>query len=720
MRRFLTTTLALVFSVMFVSALSAQVAISLQDDDTFRDIRSGETLTFDSEGVGQIITKRLVISYDGDEDTSARIAEPSIAGSTTFSVSSTIPFPVFVPPGTSHEIRVSFSPTGGGPFSGQLNLPLTRTNLRQQDVDNSFRFNLSGRVPEYNLSFQLPGGNQTIVTNGGTIQFEETTVDTTMTANVTVTNRGSGPGTLETVTFDGREFFELGGLALLPRTIEADRDFTFQVRFTPPAVQAYSGSMSLGFGVGTSSLQIVGNGVAAVYSYELTTADGQTTSVPDSGTIAIGSTPVGEEIIASLTVTNSGTAEGTITNITITGDGYSLSDRPLIPAVLDVGDSFTMAINLTPIEPGMATGQLRIGDSTFDLTAEALGSLLTYTLIDADGPRQVDPRDTIVFPQTQIGGSSALTFEISNSGNEAETISGVGVGGTVFVLGSLPSLPAPLNAGQTISFTMSFEPDRLGPQNATLAVNAATFTLTGVGDEVPDLPRVSFSTSGGNVNAADAVPISLSIAEAFPVDIEGTLSLTFDTSAFANDPTIQFSTGGRTARFRIAKGSTEAIFPGNVSTNPFLTGTVAGTITLSATFETEAGGVDITPDTVPEVSFAVGKAQPSLLRVVLGNTGQGGFSLQVTGFATSRTVSELQITFAGIPGSNVTTPSLTADVASVFGTYYGGNQSAGFGSQFTATVNFTVNDGSFEDLSSVSITAANENGQSNSVNLTLN
>ena len=98
MRRFLTTTLALVFSVMFVSALSAQVAISLQDDDTFRDIRSGETLTFDSEGVGQIITKRLVISYDGDEDTSARIAEPSIAGSTTFSVSSTIPFPVFVPP----------------------------------------------------------------------------------------------------------------------------------------------------------------------------------------------------------------------------------------------------------------------------------------------------------------------------------------------------------------------------------------------------------------------------------------------------------------------------------------------------------------------------------------------------------------------------------------------------------------------------------------------
>jgi hypothetical protein len=345
---------------------------------------------------------------------------------------------------------------------------------------------------------------------------------------------------------------------------------------------------------------------------------------------------------------------------------------------------------------------------------------LTYTLIDADGPRQVEPRDTLVFPQTQIGGRSELTFQISNSGNEAETISGIGVGGTVFALGGLPSLPAPLNAGQTISFTMAFEPDRIGPQNATLAVNAASFTLTGIGADVPELPRVSFSTSGGNVNAADAVPISLEIAESFPVDIEGTLSLTFDTAAFANDPTIQFSTGGRNARFRIAKGRTEAIFPGNLTTNPFLTGTVAGTITVSATFETEAGGVDITPDTVPEVEFTVGKAEPSLLRLVLGTTGQGRFSVQVTGFATSRTVSQLQITFVGVAGSNVTTPSLTAEVSSEFGTYYGGNQSASFGSQFTATVNFTVNDGEFEDLSAVSITASNENGQSNPVSLTLN
>ena len=720
MRRFLTTTLVLAISAIFVSALSAQVAISLQDDDTIRDLRTGETLTFDSEGVGQIITQRLVISYDGDEGTSARIAEPSIAGSTTFSVSSTKPFPVFVPPGTSHEIRVSFSPTGGGPFTGQLNLPLTRTNLRQQDVDNSFRFNLSGRVPEYSLSFQLPGGNQTVVASGGTVLFEDTTVDATTTATIVVTNRGSGPGTLETVTFAGGEVFELGGLALLPRTIEPDRDFSFQVRFTPTGAQGYTGSMSLGFGVGSSSLEIAGNGVAAVYSYELTTADGNTTAIADNGTISVGSTPVGEEIVSSLTVTNIGTSEGTISNLTVTGDGYSLSDRPLIPAVLEVGESFTLAIDLTPIEPGTATGQLRIGDSTFDLTGEALGALLTYTLIDADGPRRLEARDTIVFPQTQLGATSELTFEISNSGNEAETISGIGVGGGVYTLANLAALPAPLNAGQKISFTMSFEPDRLGPQSATLAINAATFTLTGIGAEVPDLPAVSFSTSGGNVGAADSVPVSLAIAGAFPVDIEGSLNLTFDTAAFANDPTIQFATGGRSAQFRIPKGETNAIFRGNLASNPFLTGTVAGTITLSATFATESGNVDITPDDAPEVEFTVNKAAPSLRTLVLGTTGQGRFSVQLTGFATSRTVSQLQITFAGVSGSNVTTPSLTAEVSTAFGTYYGSNQSASFGSQFTATVNFTVNDGEFEDLSSLSITASNENGQSNAASLTLN
>ena len=1272
MRRFSTATASLVFGAIFVASLHAQLTVTVEDADVFRQLRrTGDTLTFDSEGVRQAVEERLVISYEGDFGT-AEIEEPEMVGSSTFLVSSAQSFPVILDPGETHVILVRFVPTGVGPFTGQLRLPI-KINLRGSD--NSFLFNLSGRVADYSLSFQLPGGNQTVVGNGGTVSFEDTTVDTTMAATVIATNRGSGPGTLETVSIAGGGIFELGGLGLLPATIPPERDFRFQVRFTPTAAQSFGGSLRLGFGAGASTLQLAGNGVAAAYSYRLTTSDGQTASIPENGTVSVGSTPVGEEIAATLTVTNAGTAEGRIGNITITGDGYSLSDRPqlpallevgesftitinltpvepgpatgqlrigdstfdlsgegldtiltytlttsdgqtasipengtisvgstpvgeeiaatltvtnagtaegrignititgdgyslsnrpllpallevgesftitinltpvepgpatgqlrigdstfdlsgegldtiltytlttsdgqtasipengtisvgstpvgeeiaatltvtnagtaegrignititgggyslsdrpllpallevgesftitinltpvepgpatgqlrigdstfdlsgegldtiltytlttsdgltasipengtisvgstpvgeeiaatltvtnagtaegrignititgggyslsnrpllpallevgesftitinltpvepgpatgqlrigdstfdlsgegldtiltytlttsdgltasipengtisvgstpvgeeiaatltvtnagtaegrignititgggyslsnrpllpallevgesftitinltpvepgpatgqlrigdstfdlsgegldtiltytlttsdgltasipengtisvgstpvgeeiaatltvanagtaegrignititgggyslsdrpLLPALLEVGESFTITINLTPVEPGPATGQLRIGDSTFDLSGEGLGAILTYTLVDADGSKQIEPRDTIVFPQTQVGGASEVTLQISNSGNESETLSGIGVGAGAFSLRNLPELPSPLQADQTITFAIVFEPERLGPQSAMLAVNAANFTLSGVGENVPDLPAVSFSTSGGTVAAADSVPISLSIAEVFPVDIKGVLRLTFDTEAFSNAPTIQFSTGGRNASFRIPKGRTEAIFPGNLTTNPFLTGTVAGTITASATFATEAGSVDITPDTIPEVVFTVTKAAPLLRSMTLGSTGQGRFSVLVTGFATSRTVSQLQIAFAGVTGADITTPNLTADVADAFTLYYGSNQSANFGSLFTATVAFTVNEGEFEDLSTVTITAANELGQSNPVSLTLN
>ena len=717
MRRFSTATASLVFGAIFVASLHAQLTVTVEDANVFRQLRrTGDMLTFDSEGVRQTVEERLVIAYESDSGT-AEIEEPEMVGSSTFMVSSARSFPVILDPGETHVISVRFVPTGVGPFTGQFRLPI---KINPRGADNSFLFNLSGRVADYSLSFQLPGGNQTVVGNGGTVSFEDTTVDTTMAATVIATNRGSGPGTLETVSIAGGGIFELGGLGLLPATIPPERDFRFQVRFTPTAAQSFGGSLRLGFGSGASTLQLAGSGVAAAYSYRLTTSDGRTASIPENGTISVGSTPVGEEIAATLTVTNAGTAEGRIGNITMTGNGYSLSDRPLLPAILDVGESFTITINLTPVEPGPATGQLRIGDSTFDLSGEGLGAILTYTLVGADGSKQIEPRDTIVFPQTQVGGASEVTLQISNSGNESETLSGIGVGAGAFSLRNLPELPSPLQADQTITFAIVFEPERLGPQSAMLAVNAANFTLSGVGENVSDLPAVSFSTSGGTVAAADSVPISLSIAEAFPVDLKGVLRLTFDTEVFSNAPTIQFSTGGRNASFRIPKGRTEAIFPGNLTTNPFLTGTVAGTITASATFATEAGSVDITPDTIPEVVFTVTKAAPLLRSMTLGSTGQGRFSVLITGFATSRTVSQLQIAFAGVTGADITTPNLTADVSDPFTLYYGSNQSASFGSLFTATVAFTVNEGEFEDLSTVTITAANELGQSNPVSLTLN
>ncbi len=255
--------------------------------------------------------------------------------------------------------------------------------------------------------------------------------------------------------------------------------------------------------------------------------------------------------------------------------------------------------------------------------------------------------------------------------------------------------------------------------------------------EIDELPAVSFTHVGGTVAAADQVALGLDLAEPYGSDLAGVVLLRFETRVFSNDPAIQWSTGGREAIFRIPAGQTAAVFAGG-TTNAFQTGTVAGGITASArlfldTQELEdafllGGGiqaaaqiaVDVSPAELPEVRFDVLEAAPVLQRAVLGSTGQGRFSVQVTGYSTVRAVSSLSFEFAGVGSANLTNPSVSVDATESFYTYYGGNQSSSFGSQFTVTVDFTLDSGVYEDIRSVSVTASNSLGESNAVSLTLN
>lgn len=275
----------------------------------------------------------------------------------------------------------------------------------------------------------------------------------------------------------------------------------------------------------------------------------------------------------------------------------------------------------------------------------------------------------------------------------------------------------------------------------------ARFTLAEVGADItPDpapelvfnvqvipLPEVSFSQASGTVQAAGQVPMQVSIAKSYPNDVVGILNLAFETRSFTTDPSVQWASGGRQAFFVILAGTTEAIFAGQTTSNAFQTGTVAGEIVMTAQFFSVPNGyantsleraatasAEITPSSRPERRFNVQEAAPVLQRVVLGGTGQGGFSLQVTGFSTTRTVDSLSFSFSATSDAVLARDSFDVDVSGSFGTYFSGNQSAASGGKFTATVSFNVDEGAFEDIQAVSVTAANSLGASNSVSVNLN
>lgn len=695
-----------------------QFLVLAQDEDTVEELRNGSTLTFASEGVGDSVTIQVSVAYQGPDRSTATIGVPDLAGSRTFALSGGPQLPGALAPGRTIEFDVTFTPTGVGPFSSRLTLNLTQNELGKQPVPMNVVLNLSGVVADYTVSFQLLGeGNETLVGDGGVFEFPETELEQTSTATVILTNRGSGPGTVRDIVFTGENVFVVSGIPLLPAEILAGRDLRFRLEFTPLERRRSSASMNVTFGLGSQAITILGPGVGAIFAHE-SIIDGVVTAIPEGGKIILPRTELDEETSITVRVRNTGNFEGDVSTITVNGDGYSLSDTPILPATLDLGDEITFTITFAPTEPGLNAGQLRVNDITFDLEGEALGAQIIYTTISGSITTTVEPPEALVFPQTRIGRVSPIIFEITNSGNVAKTITGIGVSGSSFSLQGLPPLPASLGPDQKLAFTINFAPTNTGPLNGSITVDAASFSLSGVGEELEDLSAVNIGGSGGAVGPAQQISTSLTLAEPFPVDLKGTLSLSFTSEVFSNDPAVQFSTGGRTVSFTIPANQVAAEFATGTQDILLQTGTVAGTITLSPSFQSKIGGFDVTPDPAPELAFTVARNAPELRSLQITNLNDAGFAIQVTGFATSRSVNQLSFQFSGPPGSDLTTSSINANVETPFRSWYQGGQSSGFGSQFTATISFNV-DGDVSSIDSVSVTATNEVGVSSPVSITL-
>ncbi len=338
-----------------------------------------------------------------------------------------------------------------------------------------------------------------------------------------------------------------------------------------------------------------------------------------------------------------------------------------------------------------------------------------------------------------VSGTLVLAFAPSDAGASAGagwTGAGrqvpfrIGAGETQAMFGAggaVTEFRTPLVAG-LLTATARFETDEGGVDITPSPQPELELTV-----EAAALPAITFSHTGGTVDAADQVEMEVTLAEPYSTDIVGNLSLLFETRAFANDPSIQWATGGRLAWFTIPAGSRLAIYTGLSSTNAFQTGTVAGEIVMRAQFFAVPDGIartrielaaasaaDITPDVIPEIRFGVMESAPVLRSVALGQTGQGGFSLQVTGYATSRMVDSIAFSFTGAQGTALSTKELVADVGDAMRTFFGGNQSAATGGNFMATISFSMDEGVFEDLASVSVTASNPQGVSNTVSLSLN
>jgi hypothetical protein len=224
---------------------------------------------------------------------------------------------------------------------------------------------------------------------------------------------------------------------------------------------------------------------------------------------------------------------------------------------------------------------------------------------------------------------------------------------------------------------------------------------------LPALPTPSISGLPATSPPAQQPSVSVSLADVFPVDLTGTLTLTFASAVGGSDDTVQFTTGGRTAAFRIPAGTKTAVF--NSSTVGVVTGTVAGTITVTASLN--AGGTDVTPTPAPVQRIVVDQAPPVITKVVL-NTTSTGYEVLVTGYSTTRSMVRGTFTFAATSTANLQTTSLQVPLDAAFLTWFNSTASNATGGQFTLTMPFAAS-GPSNAVSSVTVVLTNSRGDSN-------
>lgn len=684
--------------------------IRVQQGTNVLSLGDGGAFTIPADAVGVAASASITITYRGTA--TATINSVELTGSSDFQLSGLPDLPATL--GVNQSVSATLRYQAGSSARATSRLVF---NFVERGIASAFTLNPAGTAPEFAFSYIPQGGNATPILAAGTMAFPVTLLDATSTTVVVLTNRGSGAGLVNNITATGAAF-QLSGLPLPATLVDGGRDLRFNVVFTPRALDISTGTLTVDLFDRRVAFNLNGAGSGPVYAYEAL-QDSSVTAILPNQAISLPDVVVGEKSSVVVRVRNTGNADGVVTTIGVQGAAFTLSDLPFLPLTLTPGAAATLTITFTPAQPGRVTGRLRVGNDSFDVSSTGLGATLTYSYAIGSTATTVANNGSVIFTPIPVGRPSSVRFSINNTGTAASSVGSISVvgTGTIFALSELPSLPASIPAGGTVQFTVTFSPTAVGAASATLRVDTQTFTLNGTGNQPAPLPEYRFEGASGSQEPQQQPAVGLTLAASYPLALTGTLTLAFNSDVFANDTAVQFSTGGRTIAFTVPANTTRAIFPNNQTQIRLQTGTVAGTITLTPSFVTD-GGINLTPSTPPSLNLTVAQSAPRLLSVQVSTKSATGITLLVTGFATGRSITQMEFQFTPVSGENVPTTRLTLPVEPTFVAWYQGTPSQQFGSLFTATVPFTVQGAvsnvtnPSDTLQTVAVTLTNRQGTS--------
>src|ERR1700693_4290150 len=274
------------------NAPNSPMAIALTGAGTQPGLASTPAaVRFGDVGVGTSGTASVSLTNTGSASVTISQARVTGAG---FTMTGS-PAGQTIQPGQSVSFMTKFSPTSVGNANGNISI--------------------SSDAPNSPMSIALTGaGTQPgLASTPSAVSFGSVVVGSSGSASVNLSNTGSASVTISGASATGAGFTMIGSPA--GQTIQPGQSISFTAQFSPTAVGSASGSISISSNASNSPMTIALAGLGTQPGLAASP-----TAVNFKGVV------VGGSATASINLSNSGTAAVTVSQATVSGAGFTISE----------------------------------------------------------------------------------------------------------------------------------------------------------------------------------------------------------------------------------------------------------------------------------------------------------------------------------------------------------------------------------------------------------
>src|SRR5579885_2863696 len=348
----------------------------------------------------------------------------------TVAVNSTVNSNVTVANNGSADLTISLISVTGADF-GESGLSTPKT-ISSNDPNN----------PTVTVSLDGTGsttaGGQ-LQSNPTALSFGNVATGSSSTKQITLSNPSSVAVQISSITATGAGL-SVNGISF-PWTLNPSATVNFNVVFAPTSAGSVTGSVKVTSNANGSPMTIAVTGTGVQSGLSVSPASFNFGSVVD-----------GQTKSQTFTLTNTGNTSLTISQLAVSGVGYSVTGlNP--PSNLAAGASTTFSAVFAPTTAGSLTGSVTVTSTAPNspATVSLSGTGVASTVNISANPTSLS------FGNVNAGSSSSKTVVLTNSGNSSITISQVTVSAKD-VTESGFTLPITLSAGQTQTMNVQFNP----------------------------------------------------------------------------------------------------------------------------------------------------------------------------------------------------------------------------------------------------------------------